>query len=77
MKKTISIICAITIIINILSMFNLAAAETRAIAIYEQSASHNSFSTAQEIQQDYTLSGRITTSSEQDYYSVTFPDSAR
>lgn len=77
MKKSISIICLLTILISVLAVFNVIAVDNRAIEIYEQSSPHNSFYTAQEICQDYTLNGRITTALENDYYSVVFSDSGK
>lgn len=55
----------------------VSAADSRAVSIYEQSAAHSSFGTAQNIIQDYTLYGRITNSSQLDYYSVTFTDAGK
>ena len=77
MKKIISIVCCLAIILNIFVVYGVAVGENRAISVYEQSATHNTFATAQAIYQDYTLSGRITNSSEKDYYSIVFSDSGK
>lgn len=76
MKKSISLVCAVLIMISALLLPNVRV-DARAILTEEQSSPHGSFAAAQEIEQDYTLSGRITASSEMDYYKVTFAESGK
>ena len=76
MKKSISLVCAVLIMISALLLPNVRV-DARAILTEEQSSPHGSFAAAQEIEQDYTLSGRISASSERDFYKVTFAESGK
>lgn len=71
-KQIISVILAVVMCLMMPCVCFAEEPSPKSVKMYEQSSTHNTMSSAQQIYQDYTLYGTISSSGENDYYVVTF-----